>query len=118
MKFVLSLDDGRWLHPTENIFPALMNEAREDHFKHVTLRQPSPPSYSWAIAVRKCYNSSISSGRPKTWACKTLSTYFKFISHLHVYVNMMEDFLRLARGNTIKNLETCGILVGFTGERN
>lgn len=27
-------------------------------------------------------------------------------------VKMMEDFLRLARGNTAKNLETCGVLAG------
>lgn len=36
---------------------------------------------------------------------------------------MMQDFLRLARANTKKNLETCGVLAGslvrelnFTGE--
>lgn len=36
---------------------------------------------------------------------------------------MMQDFLRLARANTEKNLETCGVLAGslvrelnFTGE--
>ncbi|XLU45527.1 hypothetical protein S245_040341, partial [Arachis hypogaea] len=28
-------------------------------------------------------------------------------------MKMMEDFLRLASENTQKNLETCGVLVGF-----
>ncbi|KAF9590560.1 hypothetical protein IFM89_035878 [Coptis chinensis] len=27
-------------------------------------------------------------------------------------VRMMEDFLRLAQKNTVKNLETCGVLAG------
>lgn len=27
-------------------------------------------------------------------------------------VNLMQDFLRLARANTQKNLETCGVLAG------
>ncbi|CAA0836975.1 AMSH-like ubiquitin thioesterase 3 [Striga hermonthica] len=31
---------------------------------------------------------------------------------LHIPVKIMEDFLKLARENTAKNLETCGILVG------
>ncbi|XLT47037.1 hypothetical protein HN873_039641 [Arachis hypogaea] len=37
------------------------------------------------------------------------STY----QHLHIPMKMMEDFLRLASENTQKNLETCGVLVGF-----
>ncbi|KAH0942284.1 hypothetical protein HID58_001921 [Brassica napus] len=32
--------------------------------------------------------------------------------HLHVPVRIMEDFLRLARSNTKRNLETCGVLAG------
>lgn len=34
-----------------------------------------------------------------------------YVSYLQP-VKMMEDFLRLARENTSKNLETCGVLAG------
>lgn len=43
MEAVLSLDDGRWLHPAEETCPTLINEAREDPFQFVGIRQPSPP---------------------------------------------------------------------------
>ncbi|KAL2506825.1 AMSH-like ubiquitin thioesterase 3 [Abeliophyllum distichum] len=36
---------------------------------------------------------------------------------LHIPVKMMEDFLRLARENTRKNLETCGVLAGSLRNR-
>ncbi|CAN1778364.1 AMSH-like ubiquitin thioesterase 3 [Linum perenne] len=31
---------------------------------------------------------------------------------VHMPGNLMDDFLRLARENTVKNLETCGVLAG------
>nr|VDC75549.1 unnamed protein product [Brassica rapa] len=37
--------------------------------------------------------------------------------HLHVPVRIMEDFLRLARSNTKRNLETCGVLAGSLKNR-
>lgn len=43
MESVLSLDDGRWSRPVEEASPALINEAREDPFQFVGIRQPSPP---------------------------------------------------------------------------
>lgn len=46
MESVLSLDDGRWSHPAEESSPAIRNEATEDPFRFVGIRQPSPPLFS------------------------------------------------------------------------
>lgn len=43
MESVLSLDDGRWLCPTEESVPPLYNEVKEDDFQPSIGRQPSPP---------------------------------------------------------------------------
>lgn len=43
MESVLSLDDGRWPRLAEDTCPTLINEAREDPFQFVGIRQPSPP---------------------------------------------------------------------------
>ncbi|KAK4775787.1 hypothetical protein SAY87_023748 [Trapa incisa] len=117
MKSVLSLDDGRWLHPAENSFPALMNEAQEDHFKHVSLRQPSPPPVLARLQQGSATIPPSQVADPRPGPAKPSQPTSDSYQHLHVPVNMMEDFLRLARGNTIKNLETCGILAGSLKNR-
>ncbi|CAI0626670.1 unnamed protein product [Linum tenue] len=43
MDSVLSLDDGRWIHPAEEPGNTLVHEAKEDPFQFVGIRQPSPP---------------------------------------------------------------------------
>ncbi|CAI0467095.1 unnamed protein product [Linum tenue] len=43
MDSILSLDDGRWIHPAEEPGNTLVHEAREDPFQFVGIRQPSPP---------------------------------------------------------------------------
>ncbi|CAN1156888.1 hypothetical protein LINPERHAP2_LOCUS21205, partial [Linum perenne] len=43
MDSVLSLDDGKWIHPTEEPGNTLVREAREDPFNFVGIRQPSAP---------------------------------------------------------------------------
>lgn len=43
MESVLSLDDGRWLHPPEESSPSLKYVEKEDNFISVNVRQPSPP---------------------------------------------------------------------------
>ena len=43
MESVLSLDDGQWLHPAEELCSPLITEAREDPFQFVGIKQPSPP---------------------------------------------------------------------------
>lgn len=43
MESVLSLDDGRWSRPEEEFCPPIVNEAGEDPFQFVSMKQPPPP---------------------------------------------------------------------------
>ncbi|KAM7463129.1 hypothetical protein LguiA_031250 [Lonicera macranthoides] len=114
MESVLSLDDGRWLRPPYN------NEANTDHSSLGIIRQPSPPPVL-AQVQPKCLPISPSRvadprpgpAKPFQDGTPTSNSY----QHLHIPVKMMEDFLRLARENTSKNLETCGVLAGSLKNR-
>ncbi|KAJ4848405.1 AMSH-like ubiquitin thioesterase 3 [Turnera subulata] len=120
MESVLSLDDGRWLRPAEEACPNLINEAREDPFQFVSIRQPSPPPV--LAQVQKAHSpihpSKVADPRPglATSSPDGLPSSNSY-QHLHVPVNLMEDFLRLAQANTRKNLETCGVLAGSLKNR-
>lgn len=115
MESVLSLDDGRWLHPPEESSPSLKYVEKEDNFISVNVRQPSPPPVLAQIQPQYHPISPSRVADPRPGPAKasqdgnpSTDTYH----HLHIPVKMMEDFLRLARGNTTKNLETCGVLAG------
>ncbi|EEF43052.1 amsh, putative [Ricinus communis] len=120
MESVLSLDDGIWPRPAEESIPALIHEAREDPFQFVGIRQPSPPpvlaqvqqEFS-PIPPSKVADPRPGPAKPSQDGIHNSNSY----QHLHVPVNMMEDFLRLARANTKKNLETCGVLAGSLKNR-
>lgn len=43
MESILSLDDGRWLHPSEDSCSPIFDDMRSDHIPLSNLRQPSPP---------------------------------------------------------------------------
>ncbi|EOY06662.1 Associated molecule with the SH3 domain of STAM 3 isoform 1 [Theobroma cacao] len=120
MESVLSLDDGRWLHPAEESCHPLISEAREDPFQFVGIRQPSPPPV--LARVQQDFTpippSKVADPRPgPAKASQDGMPNSNSYQHLHVPVHMMEDFLRLARANTEKNLETCGVLAGSLKNR-
>ncbi|KAE8734245.1 AMSH-like ubiquitin thioesterase 3 [Hibiscus syriacus] len=121
MESVLSLDDGRWLNPAEgrSCHP-LITEAKEDPFQFVGIKQPSPPPVLAqvhqdfaAIPPSKVADPRPGPAKSSQDGMPNSSSY----QHLHVPVRMMEDFLRLARANTAKNLETCGVLAGSLKNR-
>ncbi|XP_065863754.1 AMSH-like ubiquitin thioesterase 3 [Euphorbia lathyris] len=114
MESVLSLDDGRWSHPAEESSYALINEASQDPFGFVGIRQPSPPPV--LAHVQQSFSpippSQVADPRPGPAKPQDGIPSSNSYQHLHVPVSLMEDFLRLARANTKKNLETCGVLAG------
>lgn len=120
MESVLSLDDGRWSQPAEELCSPLINEAREDPFRFVGIKQPSPPPVLaqvqqdfTPIPPSKVADPRPGPAKPSQDGMPNSNSY----QHLHVPVRMMEDFLRLARANTDKNLETCGVLAGSLKNR-
>ncbi|XP_004295108.1 PREDICTED: AMSH-like ubiquitin thioesterase 3 [Fragaria vesca subsp. vesca] len=113
MESVLSLDNGEWLHPAQESSPSWISEAKEDPFPLV--KQPSPPPVLARVQqeVTPIHHSKVADPRPglanpSQDGMPSSNSY----QHLHVPIKMMEDFLRLARKNTEKNLETCGVLAG------
>ncbi|OAY56091.1 AMSH-like ubiquitin thioesterase 3 [Manihot esculenta] len=119
MESVLSLDDGRWSRPVEEASPALINEAREDPFQFVGIRQPSPPPVLAQVHdFSPIPPSKVADPRPgPAKSSQDVIPSSNSYQHLHVPVNLMEDFLRLAHANTQKNLETCGVLAGSLKNR-
>ncbi|XP_047314096.1 AMSH-like ubiquitin thioesterase 3 [Impatiens glandulifera] len=117
MESVLSLDDGEWHKPSSvNI------EANNGHLPLGIIRQPSPPPV--LAQVQPEYHpispSRVADPRPgpaKAHQDGMASSSSNSYQNLHIPVKMMDDFLRLARQNTEKNLETCGVLAGSLKNR-
>lgn len=115
MASVLSLDDGRWPRSSEESCTLLNNGADEDNFQLGNIRQPSPPPVLaqmkeevFQISPSKVADPRPGPAKPSQDGIASSSSY----QHLYIPVKMMDDFLRLARENTAKNLETCGVLAG------
>ncbi|KAM6545123.1 hypothetical protein CsatB_025859 [Cannabis sativa] len=115
MDAVLSLNDGRWPHSTEELRPRLFNEVSEDIFQLSTIHQPCPPPVLAQVQqnIAPIPPSKVADPRPgPSKPSEDGIPNSNSFRQLHVPVRLMEDFLRLARANTAKNLETCGILAG------
>lgn len=118
MESVLSLDDGRWLKPSEDpgsLTKEMMNE--NDQFDNI--RQPSPPPVLALVQpeLLPISPSRVADPRPGPPLSQDGLPSSNSYQDLHIPVKMMEDFLRLARENTRKNLETCGVLAGSLRNR-
>ncbi|CAI0626672.1 unnamed protein product [Linum tenue] len=119
MDSVLSLDDGRWIHPAEEPGNTLVHEAKEDPFQFVGIRQPSPPPVLARVQheYAQIAPSKVADPRPGPAPSQDGMSGPNSYQDVHVPMNMMQDFLRLARANTEKNLETCGVLAGALKNR-
>ncbi|KAF8394639.1 hypothetical protein HHK36_020853 [Tetracentron sinense] len=120
MESVLSLDDGRWLCPVEESCSLSNNDTNKDISQLNIIRQPSPPPVLahlqqdfFPISPSKVADPRPGPAQLSQDGMPSSNSY----QHLHIPVKMMEDFLRLARTNTAKNLETCGILAGSLENR-
>lgn len=118
MESVLSLDDGRWPHRAEEPGIQLQSEPMNNSFS-LNIRQPSPPPVLAQVHPEHHHISPSRVADPRPGPAKSLEgmTGSGSYQDLHIPVKMMEDFLRLARENTRKNLETCGVLAGSLKNR-
>ncbi|CAN6451592.1 unnamed protein product [Victoria cruziana] len=114
---VLSLDEGRKGPVPEESCPTTIASLMEEPMHLEIYRQPSPPPVRADVqdlipappaiderggSTKSLQDDLVNSGSPL---------------QVHVPVKMMEDFMRLAKSNTIKNLETCGVLAGSLKNR-
>ncbi|CAA3007418.1 AMSH-like ubiquitin thioesterase 3 [Olea europaea subsp. europaea] len=118
MESVLSLDDGRWLNPSEDP-GSLAEETMNENYKFENIRQPSPPPILAQVQpeLLPISPSRVADPRPGPPLSKDGLPSFNSYQDLHIPVKMMADFLRLERENTRKNLETCGVLAGSLRNR-
>ncbi|ONK78723.1 uncharacterized protein A4U43_C02F21760 [Asparagus officinalis] len=118
LESVLSLDDGSMVH-------CLLKESwllcganlTQDNFSQLNIRQPSSPPVL-AQVQPQLHPSKVADPRPgpaKVPMDGMLDS--KEYQKLHIPVKMMDCFLRLAEMNTMKNLETCGVLAGSLKNR-
>ncbi|KAG8370489.1 hypothetical protein BUALT_Bualt14G0122100 [Buddleja alternifolia] len=118
MDSVLSLDDGRWFAEESNL--QQVNELENNDFQLGIIRQPSPPPVLAQVQpeLLPISPSRVADQRPgpPKLSQDGLPSSISY-QDLHIPVKMMEDFLRLARENTRKNLETCGVLAGSLRNR-
>lgn len=115
MESVLSLDDGSWLAEESGL---LQGDMESNDFQLSNIRQPSPPPVLAQVMPehRPISPSRVADprpGPPKLSQDASSNSY----QDLHIPVKIMDDFLRLARENTTKNLETCGVLAGSLKNR-
>ncbi|XP_023006405.1 AMSH-like ubiquitin thioesterase 3 isoform X1 [Cucurbita maxima] len=115
MESVLSLDDGRWPHPADISITPLITEVREDPFPLV--KQPSPPPVLAKVQQEYATIPPSKVADPRPGVAKQSLDESESFQRLHIPVKMLDDFLRLARENTNKNLETCGVLAGSLKNR-
>ncbi|KAG0616112.1 hypothetical protein M758_5G091200 [Ceratodon purpureus] len=87
------------------------------------IRQPSPPPIAAPVQTvqagldahhhSETQLSPALVADPRPGAAQTLDgDLSKGPKHLHISTKMMDEFLRLAKANTTRNLETCGVLAG------
>ncbi|KAG5022101.1 hypothetical protein JHK85_018443 [Glycine max] len=100
--------------------PSLISfETTETSARIEVIRQPSPPPVLAEVqdlvpAVSPCVNEA---------GCKTeipssdSSVHVEAPMQLHISTALMESFMKLAKSNTKKNLETCGVLAGLLKNR-
>ncbi|OVA16823.1 JAB/MPN domain [Macleaya cordata] len=117
MDLVLALDDGRWLSSAEE---SCSNDDMREELVQLNIRQPSPPPVLAEVKQDYLPISPSKVADPRPGPAKSIQdgiTNSNSYQHLHLPVNMMEGFLRLAQANTTKNLETCGVLAGSLKNR-
>ncbi|GFP99630.1 amsh-like ubiquitin thioesterase 3 [Phtheirospermum japonicum] len=118
MDSILSLDDGRWLDEESGLLQG--NGIENNNFHLGNIRQPSPPPVLAQVQPELLPISPSRVADPRPGPPKHSEDGFpgsNSYQDLHIPVKIMDDFLRLARQNTSKNLETCGVLAGSLRNR-
>ncbi|XP_054824421.1 AMSH-like ubiquitin thioesterase 2 isoform X2 [Prosopis cineraria] len=109
------VDSSSWCQ-LEICYPVSMKQAIQYSIDHkVTKCSPSPVLSFVEREPQDTETSHVTAfhsehGRPESG---NESTSSKTMRDVHISMRLMEDFLELAKENTEKDLETCGILGGF-----
>ncbi|ESW32381.1 hypothetical protein PHAVU_002G317500 [Phaseolus vulgaris] len=114
--FVTQSDNSREKHADEA--PSLISfEATEIPTQIEVIRQPSPPPVLAEVQdLIPAVSPHVIEEGCKT-EIQTTDVRAESPLQLHISTSMMKTFMKLAKSNTDKNLETCGILAGLLKNR-
>ncbi|KAK1280759.1 AMSH-like ubiquitin thioesterase 1 [Acorus gramineus] len=99
--------------------PMITLDALEEPVKIDIIRQPSPPpvlaSVQDLVTVPPSQTANFMSGQAKSVLDEIVHSESPL--EVHISTKMMDSFMRMAKSNTLKNLETCGVLAGSLKNR-
>ncbi|XP_068636960.1 AMSH-like ubiquitin thioesterase 1 [Aristolochia californica] len=119
LEAVFSLDDGRWTSPSEEPCSLTSSNTIEGSPQTDIIRQPSPPPVLTDVQDLIPPNSSqpLDLNPEPVKLLEDELVQSESPLQLHISTQMMDTFMRLAKSNTDRNLETCGVLAGSLKNR-
>lgn len=118
LESVLTLNEDNQIHPAEELGSLISFETTETPHTEI-IRQPSPPPV--LADVQDLIPETPTQVSEVNGQMETPSTDGLVCSEapleMHISTVLMESFLKLAKSNTVRNLETCGILAGSLKNR-
>ncbi|RWR85352.1 AMSH-like protein ubiquitin thioesterase 1 [Cinnamomum micranthum f. kanehirae] len=119
LESVLQMNDSRWSLHAEEPCPTVISDTTEAPVQTDIIRQPSPPPVLADVhdlmSITSTQVTDLTSGPEKSFQDELVC--HEPPSQLHISTQMMDSFMRLAKSNTDRNLETCGILSGSLKKR-
>eukprot|EP00262_Sarcandra_glabra_P007403 TRINITY_DN20188_c0_g1_i1.p1 TRINITY_DN20188_c0_g1~~TRINITY_DN20188_c0_g1_i1.p1 ORF type:complete len:513 (-),score=78.66 TRINITY_DN20188_c0_g1_i1:288-1826(-) len=119
LELVLSLHDDRLATPAEEPCSVAIADKIEVPVQMDIIRQPSPPPVLADVQdLIPAISPQVSDLR--TEPVKSLQdelVHSESPLQLHISTKMMDNFMRVAKSNTDRNLETCGVLAGSLKSR-
>ncbi|KAL6010857.1 hypothetical protein ACLOJK_001299 [Asimina triloba] len=112
LESVLSLDDGRWSVAADEPRPVTTSDTVVASNQIDIIRQPSPPSVLADVQDLVPANSSQVIDL-RSEPAKSLQDEFIHSEsplQLHISTGLMDSFMEMAKSNTKRDLETCGLL--------
>ncbi|XP_058091496.1 AMSH-like ubiquitin thioesterase 1 isoform X2 [Magnolia sinica] len=119
LESVLSLNDGRWSLPAEEPCTTTTSDTIEAPIQIDIIRQPSPPPVLADVQdLIPIDSSQVTDSRSGPAKClQDELAHSESPLQVHISTKMMDSFMRMAKSNTDRNLETCGVLAGSLKNR-
>ncbi|KAJ9187277.1 hypothetical protein P3X46_002751 [Hevea brasiliensis] len=119
LESVLTLNVDSQMHSAQEPSSMISFETTETPVQTDLIRQPSPPAVLAEVQdLISSLSSQVSEAENKMDICSPDNfVHSESPLQLHISTTLMENFMKLAKSNTDKNLETCGVLAGSLKNR-
>ncbi|OAY50178.1 AMSH-like ubiquitin thioesterase 1 [Manihot esculenta] len=118
LESVLTVNDDSQVQRAEALSSMISFETTEAPVQTDLIRQPSPPAVLAEVQdLIPSLSSQVTETENKLEICSPDDVRSESPLQLHISTTMMENFMKLAKSNTDKNLETCGVLAGSLKNR-